>query len=343
MAGFGAWAGLEGCLRDEEAQGLSDGVEQEVSFADEGARGAGWKAGEVRGGFAAGGRVREEALHAERVELVEAASTAGAHRGPAAVPRRGGRTVLVKWALEPSAPASLAGVEGLCRLVTGAGGRLGRGSSGGRRRRVGWRRLPAGLGLGRSGRETPPAAAVAVGAGRAVEGEAAGRVQVAALAFEQLLLVLALLLLHLLQLLTGDLLGVHRLPAAGGGVGVVSRPPRAFLRVLFLSPFGPAVLEPDLHTEQREAINTQRTGPPRWPGLGEGEAQLRPPPSTRSRCRQPHPWDWAAARRRASEGAYVIFLKYMNENPQLSTRRGCTFTHILTAPCPHQCRGEEED
>lgn len=233
-----------------------------------------------------GGRVGEEALHAKGVELVEAAGSAGPPRAPAAVPRRSGRTVLVGRALQPPTPASLAGVERLCRLVAGAGGRLGGGSGSGGRRVV-WRGLPARLGLGRGGREASPASAVAVGAGGAVQGEAAGRVQVAALAFEELLLVLALLLLHLLQLLTGDLLGVHGLPAARRGVGVVSRPPRALLRVLFLSPFGPTVLEPDLHTEQREAINTQRTGPPRRPGRGGGRSAARVAPVHPSRCRQP--------------------------------------------------------
>lgn len=172
---------------------------------------------------------------------------------------------------------------------------------------MGRRGLPAGFGLRRGGREAPPAAAVAVGAGRAVEGEGAGRVRVAALAFEQLLLVLSLLLLHLLQLLPGDLLGVHGLPAARRGMGVVSRPPRALLRVLFLSPFGPAVLEPDLHTEQREAINTQRTGPPRWPGRWEGGGGEKrssglPRPPLRG-AGSPHPQDRASERRRAGEGA----------------------------------------
>lgn len=282
---LGARVRLECGLRHDEAQGLGDGVEQEVSFADEGAGSAGLEAGEVQGGLAAGGRVGEQALHAEGVELVEAAGSPGSPRSAAAVPRRGGRTVLVGRALEPAGPASLAGVEGLCRLVAAAGGRLGGGGGGGRRR-VGRRGLPAGLRLGWGGREAPPAAAVAVRAGRAVQGEAAGRVEVAALAFEELFLVFAFLLLHLLQLFAGDLLGVHGFPAARRGVRVVSRPPRAFLRVLFLSPFGPAVLEPDLHTEQREAVNTQRTSPEvarvEWGGRSAAQAS----PVHPSRCRQ---------------------------------------------------------
>ena len=98
-------------------------------------------------------------------------------------------------------------------------------------------------------------AAVAVGAARRVEAVPGEQL---VLGLEQLPLLLALLLLGALSLAPGDLLGVHGLPAARGGVGVVGRPPRTLLGVLLLPPFGASVLEPHLRAHARTHTGTHR-------------------------------------------------------------------------------------
>lgn len=72
-----------------------------------------------------------------------------------------------------------------------------------------------------------------------------------AVALQQSALLFAPLLLGALSVSSGNLLGVHGLPAATGGVGVVCWTTRALLRVFLLPPFGPSVLEPHLRATCR--------------------------------------------------------------------------------------------
>lgn len=85
-----------------------------------------------------------------------------------------------------------------------------------------------------------------------MEGHGRRGVLVASLVPQHLLLLLSLLLLHLLQLLPGNLFWVHGLSTAGGGMRIMGWSSRTFLGVLFLSPLGSAVLEPDLRTPDNE-------------------------------------------------------------------------------------------
>ena len=78
------------------------------------------------------------------------------------------------------------------------------------------------------------------------------------LRLQQPALLLSFLLLQPVQLSPGDLVRVHGLPAAGGGVRVVRWSPGTFLCVLFFPPFGPAILKPYLQRQGDIALVSRR-------------------------------------------------------------------------------------
>lgn len=230
--------GLQGGLGHQKAQRLmGDGVKQEVAFTHQSSLIR--QRGKVQRRFPPRHVVGQQALHAERVPFLQGRRPRTSGAGAV---RAAWRNLL--WFPHGSLVWVVLERTEVVPCLVAAGFSWVSSDAPAERRRL----------LLAVGELRHPAVAL----------RAAGRVEALArekfaLRLQQLPLLLSLLLLRPLALPPCDLLGVHGLAAARGRVGVVSGPPRPFLRVFLLPPFGSSVLEPHLHTHRAHTRSNAET------------------------------------------------------------------------------------